>query len=168
MVIYQDGTVKILNRNKGETFSFADEQVEHGGIRHALQFGPVLVQNGKALTGLKKKERHPRIIFGYYEPGHYVAVAVDGRKKNAIGMTETEMAELMERLGCECAMNLDGGTSAVMLFMGRTINTPSGVDRDGDGVAGRNIVDLLEFAEYDANGIAPDLSTVRANRFLGD
>ncbi len=168
LVIYNDGTVKVINRKAKEKFNYNREQNAHGGIRHALQFGPVLVQDGKILSGLKKNERHPRIIFGYYEPGHYVAVAVDGRKKNAIGMTEAEMAELMQGLGCECAMNLDGGTSAVMLFMGKTINTPSGVDKDGDGIAGRNIVDMLEFAEYDENGVAPDLSTVHADRFLGD
>ncbi len=169
IVIYNDGTVKAINRNNNESFRYNKEQNEHGGIRHALQFGPILVQDGKAVQGLKKNGRHPRIMFGYYEPGHYVAVAVDGRKKKkAIGMTEIEMAQLMESLGCECAMNLDGGTSAVMLFMGRTINTPSGVDKDGDGIAGRNIVDMLEFAEYDENGVAPALSTVYANKFLGD
>ena len=168
MVIYNDGFVKVINRNKNEKFSYEKEMKQHGGIRHALQFGPVLVQDGEIPSGLKKNERHPRIIFGYIEPGHYVAVAVDGRRKQAIGMTEIEMAYLMQDLGCVCAMNLDGGTSAVMLFMGKTINTPSGTDKDGDGIAGRNIVDMLQFAEYDENGVAPDLSTVRADRIFGE
>jgi hypothetical protein len=74
------------------------------------------------------------------------------------------MAELMLSLGCTDAINLDGGNSAVMLFMGKTINIPSGKDRDGDGIAGRNILDLLAFAEYDEDGVAPNLSDLHADR----
>ena len=162
VLIYRDGSVKTINRAKKQTFNYNKEKDKNGGIWQGFQFGPVVLQDGEIPTGLKKNERHPRIIFGYCEPGHYVLVAVDGRTKTSIGMTEQEMGELMQSLGCKDAMNLDGGTSAVMLFMGKTINVPSGKDVDGDGVAGRNIVDLLAFAEYDADGNAPALSTVQA------
>ena len=168
VVIYRDGSVKMFNRAKKQSFSYDTENKQNGGVLHAFQFGPILLQNGEIPSGLKKNERHPRIIFGYCEPGHYVMVAVDGRTTKSIGMTEQEMAELMQSLGCTDAMNLDGGNSAVMLFMGKTINTPSGKDRDGDGVAGRNVVDLLAFAEYDADGSAPDLSSVRADKNRGE
>lgn len=168
VIVYRDGTVKTINRAKKQNYNYKAENAEHGGVWHALQFGPVLVQNGEVVSGLKKNERHPRIIFGYCEPGHYVIVAVDGRTKKSIGITEQEMGELMYGLGCKEAMNLDGGNSAVMLFMGKTINTPSGKDRDGDGIGGRNIADLLAFAEYDAEGNAPELSDVRADRFDGE
>ncbi len=162
VVIYRDGSVKMINRSKSEKFKFDSENKKNGGVLHALQFGPILVRDGEVQSGLKKRERHPRILFGYCEPGHYVMVAVDGRTKKSIGMTETEAAELMRSIGCESAINLDGGNSAVMLFMGKTINVPSGTDKDGDGVAGRNIADLLAFAEFDADGNAPTLSTVQA------
>ena len=168
VVIYRDGSVRTINRAKKQSFDYKTEDQKNGGIWHAFQFGPVLVQNGEIPSGLKKNERNPRIMFGYYEPGHYVMVAVDGRTTKSIGMTEQEMAELMLSLGCTEAMNLDGGNSAVMLFMGETINTPSGKDKDGDGVAGRVICDLLEFAEYDADGNAPDLSSVKADRMPGE
>lgn len=163
-IVYRDGSVKMINRAKHQSFNYNNENKQNGGILHALQFGPILVQNGEIPTGLKQRERHPRIIFGYCEPGHYICVAVDGRTKKSVGMTEQEMAELMLSLGCTDAMNLDGGNSAVMLFMGKTINVPSGTDRDGDGVAGRNIVDMLAFAEFDADGNAPSLSTVKADK----
>ncbi len=160
LTVYRDGSVKMFNLRRNQNFNLAKEDKKNGGVLHALQFGPVLVQDGKIQSGLKTKERHPRIVFGYCEPGHYIAVAVDGRTKTSIGMTEQELAELMLSLGCTDAINLDGGNSAVMLFMGKTINVPSGQDKDGDGVAGRNILDLLAFAEYDENGTAPDLSTL--------
>ena len=168
MLIYRDGSVKTINRAKNQSFNYNNEKKKNGGIWQGFQFGPVVLQDGEIPTGLKKNERHPRIIFGYCEPGHYVLVAVDGRTKTSIGMTEQEMGELMQSLGCKDAMNLDGGTSAVMLFMGKTINVPSGKDVDGDGVAGRNIVDLLAFAEYDADGNAPELSRVTPDKVLGE
>ncbi|MBR4905241.1 MAG: phosphodiester glycosidase family protein [Clostridia bacterium] len=168
VLIYRDGSVKTINRAKKETFDYDKEKDRNGGIWQGFQFGPVVLQDGEIPTGLKKNERHPRIIFGYCEPGHYVLVAVDGRTKTSIGMTEQEMGELMQSLGCKDAMNLDGGTSAVMLFMGKTINIPSGKDKDGDGVAGRMIADLLAFAEYDADGNAPDLSLVTPDKVYGE
>ncbi len=168
-VVYRDGSVKMFNLARKQTFNYDKENKNNGGIWQAFQFGPILVQDGQIPTGLKQRERHPRAIFGYCgEPGHYIAVVVDGRTTKSIGMTEQEMAELMLSLGCTDAINLDGGNSAVMLFMGKTISTPSGKDNDGDGVADRNVNDMLEFAAYDENGVAPDLSTLHADKFLGE
>lgn len=168
VLIYRDGSVKMIDRAKNEKFDLNKENKQNGGVLHALQFGPILVRNGEMQSGLKKRERHPRILFGYCEPGHYVLVAVDGRTKTSVGMTEQECAELMRQIGCESAINLDGGNSTVMLFMGKTINIPSGRDKDGDGVTGRNIADLLAFAEYDAGGNAPDLSEIKADHIYGE
>lgn len=156
LIIYRDGSVKTINRAKKQTYNYKKENAEHGGIWHALQFGPILVQDGEIQSGLKKNERHPRTIFGYVEPGHYIIVTVDGRTKKSIGITEKEMAELMQSLGCTDAMNMDGGNSAVMMFMGEMINVQSG--------SGRNVVDLLAFAEYDADGNAPALSEISPDR----
>ncbi len=169
VVVYQDGSVKIINRANKESFNYDKENKLNGGIRHALQFGPVLVQNGKIPEKLGTYTRQPRIIFGYCEPGHYIAVAVDGRTKKSIGMTEQEEAELMLSLGCTDAINLDGGYSTAMVFMGKTISVPAQFkDEDGDTSSGRNIVDMLLFAEYDADGNAPALSDVTADKIYGE
>ena len=82
MVVYRDGTVKMIDRNQKEKFNYSKENKSRGGVLHALQFGPILLNDGKIPAGLKKNERHPRIIFGYYEPGHYAAVAVAGRRRH--------------------------------------------------------------------------------------
>lgn len=160
VIIYNDGTVKTINRSKRQSFDYKKENGTHGGIRQAFQFGPILVQDGEVNTSLKKNERHPRTIFGYVEPGHFIFVAVDGRTKKSIGMTEEEMAELMLSLGCTQAMNLDGGNSASMLFMGEVINARSGNDR--------KVNDMILFAEYDADGNAPALSAVTADKLPGE
>ena len=156
--LYMDGTMKVYNLDK-DRVNLKNE--EKKGILHAWQFGPALVQNGEIAQKFPTYgTRHPRIMLGYYEPGHYAVVAVDGRSKTAVGMNNGEMAELMKNLGCVEAMNLDGGTSAMMVFMGKCISNPSGVDKDGDGKAGRNLKDMLLFAEYDAEGSAPALEDV--------
>lgn len=162
MVLYNDGTMKAFKIER-EGFNLTKEMKK--GIRHIWQFGPVLVQNGEnALTNSKSMTRHPRIMIGYYEPGHYVLVTVDGRTKKAIGMTEIEMAEFMAALGCQEAMNLDGGTSAVMTFMGKIISSPSNMGT-GRAEGGRKLLDMVLFGEYDAEGNALALSEIPAEKF---
>ncbi len=160
LIIYRDGSVKTINLAEKQSFSLKKEDRQNGGVWQAFQFGPVLVQNGEPVTGLKKNERHPRTIFGYVEPGHYILVAVDGRTKKSAGITEAEMAELMFSLGCTEAMNLDGGFSASMVFMGETINARSDNDR--------RVTDMILFAEYDADGNAPALSSLGTDSDRGE
>ena len=162
MVLYEDGTMKAFNVRK-DGFNLAKEMKK--GIRHIWQFGPVLVQNGKNTLKAKSMIRHPRIMLGYYEPGHYVVVTVDGRTKKAIRMTEEEEAELMFSLGCQEAMNLDGGTSAVMVFMGQIISSPSNMGT-GRAEGGRKLYDMVLFGEYDANGNAPALTDIPAEKYF--
>ena len=75
---------------------------------------------------------NPRTAIGYYAPGHYCFVQVDGRrtpsalekgKKNA-GLTLKNLSKLMESLGCKAAYNLDGGQSSLMYFHGKIHSTP--------------------------------------------
>lgn len=162
LVLYKDGSMEALRRTDFD-LSAALER----GIVHAWQFGPMLVHDGKPSDAKYNTyaTRHSRIIFGYYEPGHYVAVAVDGRRKDAIGMNNLEMVELMTELGCKEAMNLDGGYSAIMTFMGTIVNDPPKPDsKEEEEKGGRKLMDMLLFAEYDANGNAPALDEITAYR----
>ena len=58
------------------------------------------------------------------EPGHYVYIMVEGRmeKTRSQGITMKELAKLMRAKGCENAINLDGGQTAVLIFMGKQLN----------------------------------------------
>ena len=75
---------------------------------------------------------HPRCAVGYYEPGHYCFVVVDGRQSHSIGMRMNELAQIFEDLGCTMAYNMDGGASAVMMFDQRIINRQSASRELGD------------------------------------
>ena len=123
--------------------SVTQEQLEASSesIWHSFLFGPVLLnEEGKALDDFSNSNvqaKNPRAVLGYYEPGHYCFVQVDGRSiKSALeegernhGMTLKELAAFMEEIGCSGAYNLDGGRSAAMWFNGKVISTQAAADR---------------------------------------
>ncbi len=103
------------------------------GVHVAIGGGPALVHRGKPFesSGFLKM-RHPRSALGWSKD-HIFLVEVDGRQSNiSIGMTFRELAEYMVKLGCEEAMNLDGGGSATLWVLGTVRNSPSeGEERPG-------------------------------------
>lgn len=52
-------------------------------------------------------------------------VAIDGRYAGSDGLYMSEIADVMQSLGCIHAMNLDGGGSTNLFANGKTINRPS-------------------------------------------
>ena len=57
-------------------------------------------------------------------------------RQETIGLTIPELAELMVDLGCESAINLDGGGSSTMFIGNRIVNETTG---DQDEALGRNV-----------------------------
>ena len=125
---------------------------ENGEIWQTFLFGPTLLdENGHAMTEFNSTVgiHNPRSAIGYYEPGHYCFVQVDGRntqsrlspgRKNK-GLTLTQLSQFMESLGCKSAYNLDGGQSSVMYFNGKIVSTPQG--------GGRRLGDVVAIVEAD-------------------
>jgi hypothetical protein len=104
------------------------------GMQHAIGGGPWLVQNGSPYIDLHAQHfnsrslgfREPRSAVGITADGKLLLVTVDGRQKNvSVGMTLSELAFLMQKLGAVNAMNLDGGSSTQMSIYGKTVNRPS-------------------------------------------
>lgn len=99
----------------------------------ALGGGPRLVKDGQPFipfgwewfTQYLFSRRAPRTAVGIRPNGKLIFVTVDGRSRRNTGMTLTELANLMVRLGAWEAMNLDGGGSATMVVGGRIVNEPS-------------------------------------------
>ncbi|MBO8126118.1 MAG: phosphodiester glycosidase family protein [Firmicutes bacterium] len=103
-------------------------------IRYAVGAGPQLVKNGQIQITADEESfkpditqgKAPRSALGLTPSGKIVAVTVNGRKANiSVGMTLEELAELMVELGCEQALNLDGGGSVTMVIRDRPLNMPS-------------------------------------------
>ena len=68
--------------------SFSVEEAIEQGAWQAWTFGPALLNtDGSVLTSFASTNRiisaNPRTAIGYYEPGHYCLVVVDGRGESA-------------------------------------------------------------------------------------
>ena len=142
-VLYYDGSMKVM---PGSSFS-VEEAVEDGAWQ-AWTFGPALLDaGGDPITEFASTNRiinaNPRTAIGYYEPGHYCLVVVDGRGESS-GISLPRLSRLFDTLGCTAAYNLDGGNSSIMVWGNEVINNPSG--------GGRESSDALLIAEVRNDG----------------
>lgn len=87
--------------------------LDAGNVREAVAgFGDIF-ENGHARSGLDNTTRASRTAIGIKADGTVVMLMVDGRQAPySVGMTMAEVAASMEALGCEEAVNLDGGGSS--------------------------------------------------------
>ena len=142
-VLYYDGSMKVM---PGSSFS-VEEAVEDGAWQ-AWTFGPALLDaGGNPITAFASTSRitnaNPRTAIGYYEPGHYCLVVVDGRGESS-GISLPRLSRLFDTQGCTVAYNLDGGNSSIMVWGNEVINNPSG--------GGRESSDALLIAEVRNDG----------------
>ena len=141
-VLYRDGTMAFYAPEALDPQAFLA-----AGAWQGWTFGPSLLDEaGQPRTDIPAtyvgvNDRNPRCMLGYYEPGHYCIVVVDGRqpsKRYSNGLTLLELAALARQLGCAKAYNLDGGQSAQIFWQDGIYNHPTG--------GGRSISDILYFA----------------------
>ena len=125
-VLYYDGTMRTFSPD-----DFSLEQAIADGAYQAWSFGPLLldeqgqpIPDEKLNTSKNIRRANPRAGIGYYEPGHYCFVVVDGRTDDASGLTLEQFSQLFADLGCKAAYNLDGGRSAEMYYNGSLLNDP--------------------------------------------
>ena len=94
----------------------------------AVEFGPALVVDGEIVvdancgyTGV-----HPRAAIGQSEKYEVMMLIIEGRLPlRSLGTNVIVCAEILKLHGCMQAMNLDGGTSAIMWYDGETITACS-------------------------------------------
>ena len=139
LVYYTDGSMKVFH---GKEFNMETEMEK--GVLQVWSFDPSLLDDeGKSIERYNTNIAgvNPRAALGYYEPGHYCFVVVDGRGEGGSrGYKLAELSKLFESLGCTIAYNFDGGKSAVMVWDGdTTVNQPAG--------GGRNVTDILYIAK---------------------
>lgn len=121
-VLFWDGTMETYSKEKLDV----DALMERGAYQ-SWCFGPSLLDddgNPKTKFNSDVTSRNPRTVIGYYEPGHYCFVVVDGRSKSSKGMSMSELSTLMYNLGCKVAYNLDGGQTSQMVVGDDVVNNP--------------------------------------------
>lgn len=109
------------------------------GYVNLIGGGPRLVENGQIkITGEIERfqpdvlySRAPRTALGITKDKKLLLVTVNGRQPGiSVGVTLTELAEIMIDLGAVDAMNLDGGGSTTMVIRNQVLNLPSdGIER---------------------------------------
>ncbi len=125
-VLYDDGVLATYPKD-----GYVHQDILDRGAVQIWNFGPSLLdENGKAMSSYSINSHiasdNPRSGIGYYEPGHYCLVVVDGRDYDySVGISIPKFAQIFEELGCKVAYNLDGGGSAVMVFDDALHSRPS-------------------------------------------
>lgn len=114
-----DGSLKVYHSWEKTAQEFID-----GGVQTVYSFGPYLLLDGKVSERAyaNNENKNPRCAIGMVEPGHYVAIMCEGRLKRSAGVTISYLAKMMRAKGCQVAFNMDGGQTAVMVFMGKQLN----------------------------------------------
>lgn len=122
LAIYPDGNMEVYTSDELTAQEYVDK-----GAWDVMAFGPWLIRDGEFNPLLPKYEskynkyRAPRTAIGMIEPGHYIAIMAEGRLKESKGITMTRLAEKMKERGCVCALNMDGGETSCIMFMGKQI-----------------------------------------------
>lgn len=121
LVIRDDFTMDIIHRGEASGVDLLDS-----GVLSTYSFGPTLVENHEINPNIGRHrvvKENPRCGIGMVEPGHFVAIVTDGRdERRAFGYTMEQFAKVFLEQGVEIAYNLDGGSSAAMVFMGEHVN----------------------------------------------
>lgn len=131
-ILTRDGMLNVYRKSDFNALSMLNDTVWQ-----AWAFGPPLVENGVVCdtSDSKIKVKNPRSAIGYYGPGHYCFIVVDGRQKGySDGMTLDELANTFASLGCLTAYNLDGGATAMMVFQGAVISQPTSGGRSSSDI----------------------------------
>ena len=122
LAMLEDGSWHVFHSDEHT----AQEYLDMGAV-DVFSFGPYLIRNGEINPFLAEMTNgltpQPRCAIGMVEPGHYFAALAEGRIRNvSVGVSVAQMAEWMQKGGCTEALNLDGGQTAVMTFMGKQIS----------------------------------------------
>ncbi len=109
--------------------------VPEASAREIVGGGQIIVRAGQAVTytNFFATARHPRTVVGLDRTGQRLTLfVVDGRQPAlSIGMTLAELSREMIALGCDSAINLDGGGSTELVYRDpataqlRVLNSPS-------------------------------------------
>ena len=100
-----------------------------GGWPRILRDGRDISPDAAGVEGTISRNaemRHPRTAVGFSrDSATLYLLTVDGRSTASVGMTLTELAGIMRRLGAWQALNFDGGGSTTMVVEGVVMNKPS-------------------------------------------
>ena len=92
------------------------------GTRDTCEFGPAVIVDGKNVAESSSwNTPQPRAVIGQSDRLETMMVVIEGRLTDSMGCGIAPIAEKLLEYGCVQAMNLDGGTSAILYYKGAYI-----------------------------------------------
>lgn len=98
------------------------------GTRDAVEFQPAVIVDGEVIRDTGWNGISPRALIGQSDRLETMMLVMEGRFTDSVGCGVEECAEIMQKYGCVQAMNLDGGTSAIMYYKGECVTRCSNPD----------------------------------------
>ena len=98
-----------------------------------IQFFPALVVDGRSVVdGTYGMGIQPRATFGQARNGDVLMLVIDGRQPgHSLGCTVADCTNILMEYDAYQAMNLDGGSTALMWYNGDNITSTSSPNDDG-------------------------------------
>ncbi|MDD3165736.1 MAG: phosphodiester glycosidase family protein [Oscillospiraceae bacterium] len=89
----------------------------------AVEFSPAMIVDGKTVIGANSgwDALNPRVCIGQSDKYEILMLMTEGRLATSLGSTVMDCADILEKHNCMQALNMDGGTSAVMYYDGAYI-----------------------------------------------
>lgn len=131
--------------------------------RWAGGVGDIMIDDGDLTDSdnweYSKKGADPRTALGVRKDGSAVLYVVDGRKsRHSVGLSQMDLAEELQDMDCEWAVNLDGGGSSAMSAWIPGQESTAIVNQPSDGRPRSCATYLLLVTEDEGNGRADRLA----------
>ena len=110
-------------------------------VRHAVEAGPLLLEHGRCNINMEEEGwkcsnsirtqaarlddtgmRGPKIAVGISSDNQLAVLTINGRIRESVGATFSEMAEILVNYGMDRAMGFDPGGSSTLVVEGSTLN----------------------------------------------
>lgn len=149
--IFNRSELRILSGGKGDELAIAahkDLVPKNRKLQFVIGGGPQLLprltskdeafirtgSDGKPVDSIGCNRTAARTAIGITSDDHFLILCVAGKGQDEFssGITLTELASLLQSLGCKQALNFDGGTSTTMVISpaNSTKSKDSGVSKD--------------------------------------
>ena len=118
----QPGDKRLELRDDNKMYIVDSTEAVGSGTRDACEFHPALVVDGVDLSAQSTwTGPQPRAVLGQSDRLETMMVIVEGRLADSPGCSVVDVAAKMVDYGCVQALNLDGGTSAIMYYKGEYV-----------------------------------------------
>ena len=123
------GDKRLELRNDNRMYIVDSASAVDSDTRDACEFRPALIVDGENVAGNSTwNSPNPRAVLGQSDRLETMMLVVEGRLLDSLGCGVEDIADKLEEYGCVQAMNLDGGTSAIMYYKGKNVTRCSNTE----------------------------------------